>query len=532
MTRGPRERQASESVPPFFNRLSHILTPVENLTQATTINCYTTFERRPYGLLAIITPPYSPVVMSVTNPAASRLLCRSLAVRPAKASSHAAVASRAASRASTCHHQRQQQSHFHTSTSLAGRKRSPFPNVKYNPTLLDDPADKEGTLDGKTLMRKYEKKISPEYDDTDIESLKRNYTPEQLEAILLGEKFTPSQDLVVQGRVRTDPYRFRHLEDFSTIQPVVDKRPKSGRPVDPKARFMTPDEFGDDLLEHYREASGEQEKPFGVDVDQAYTMYEDMRSRMLNKEEGQELTEDELLKSVDKVLGPVSAQSLDVDKALRDIHLDKGPKKKVAELSEEEKAAARDEDLEFYKYMMERNSMTGFDGGDTALAPDLPDKVPGVAGLYKQQMSQEEEDLDPEGRYQDLRRQTGMSIKQIIDMYQRNTKILVSRYVSNQTRLGKIRSTSVLVVAGNNDGWLGMGEAKSVDGVIAEAKAKLLAIRNMRPIRRFENRTIYGNVVGKSGATVVELYTRPPGTDTLFLCQIRHHAFKFAAIGC
>lgn len=358
------------------------------------------------------------------------------------------------------------------------------------------------------------KTVSPEYDDTDIETLKKIYTPEQLEAILLGEKTTPSKDLAIQGRIRTDPYRFRHLEDFATIRPVVDKRPKSGRPVDPTARFMTPDEFGDDLLDHYREGSGEEEKPFGVDVEQALSMYEDMRSRLLNKPRGEDLTEGELLQSLDKVLGPVSPESVDVNKAIEDLKDTK--EQEEVELSEEEQAKARDEDLEFYKYMMERNSMTGFDGGDTALAPDLPDKVPGVAGLYKQQMSQEEEDLDPEGKFQELKRQTGMSIKKIIEIYSRQTKVLVVRYVSNQTRLGKIRSVYHLVVAGNNDGWIGLGEAKSVDHGVSEAKAKLLAIRNMRPIRRYENRTIYGNVEGKSGATVVQLFTRPPGTHLFF----------------
>lgn len=369
------------------------------------------------------------------------------------------------------------------------------------------------------VMRKFKQTISPEYDDTDIEVLQKKYTPEQLEALLAGEKAIPASDLVVQGRIRNDPYRFRYVEDFSTVRPVLDKRPKSGRPVDPTARFMTPDEFGDDLLDHYREASGEEDKPFGVDVEQALDLYEDMRSRMLNKESGEQLTEDDLFRSVDKVLGPVSPESVDVDKALQDVNKNE-VQKAESEMSEEEKAKARDEDLEFYKYMMERNSLTGFDGGDTTLAPDVPDKVPGVAGLYKQQMSPEEEDLDPEGRYQELRRQTGMSIKKIIQVYQMNTKCLVTRFVSNQTRLGKIRSTYFLAVAGNGDGWLGLGEAKSVDHGVAEAKAKLLAIRNMRPVRRYENRTIYGNVEGKSGATVVQLYTRPPGTFTSIPLQI------------
>lgn len=362
------------------------------------------------------------------------------------------------------------------------------------------------------VMKEFKRTISPEYDDTDIESLKKNYTPEQLEAIIAGERHIRSRDMVIQGRIRNDPYRFEYMDDFATVRPVVDKRPKSRRPVDPKARFMTPDEFGDDLLDHYREQSETPEHPFGVDARQALDLYEDMRGRMLNKQPGEELTEDELFRSVDKVLGPVTPESVDVATAIKEANNVEGFQGESTEMTEEEAAMEQDEDTEFYRYMTERNSMTGFDGGDTALAPDLPDKVPGVAGLYKQQMSQEDEDLDPEGKYQELSRQTGMSVKKIIELYTKNTKSLVTRWVSNQTRLGKIRSTSIIAAAGNGKGWLGLGVAKSVDPSIADAKAKLAAIRNMRPVRRYEQRTIYGNVEGKSGATVVQLFSRPPGT--------------------
>ncbi|KAG9981445.1 hypothetical protein KCU78_g21479, partial [Aureobasidium melanogenum] len=35
--------------------------------------------------------------------------------------------------------------------------------------------------------------------------------------------------------------------------------------------------------------------------------------------------------------------------------------------------------------------------------------------------------------------------------------------------------------------------------------------RNMKPIPRYENRTIFGEVEGKVGASVVQLSSRPPG---------------------
>src|ERR1700761_8639650 len=37
------------------------------------------------------------------------------------------------------------------------------------------------------------------------------------------------------------------------------------------------------------------------------------------------------------------------------------------------------------------------------------------------------------------------------------------------------------------------------------------AIRNMKPIPRYEERTIYGDVTAKVGAVVVQLSSRPPG---------------------
>lgn len=402
---------------------------------------------------------------------------------------------------------------MHTTQPLAGRKRSPFRNVKAEKMGLLDP-------DKPKVMERFKNTIAPDYDDTDIETLEKMYTPEQLEALTLGELAVPAEDLVIQGRLRNDPYRMRYYEDFSTVRPVVDKRVKSGKPVDTSARFMTPDEFGDDFMAYVRE-QGEKDGVSAdiVDIPQAYEMFEEMRSKMLSKTDGQELSTSDLADAMDRVLGPIEdPEAVEaVEEALKQqlSNPEKGDTsgEEVAKEAGEEVDPEQDNSLTSYKYVMERNSMTGFDGGDTTLAPDLPEKVPGVAGFYKQQMDDSDAALDPEGKYQELKRQTGLSIKEIVDLFTNDSKIIVRRYVSNQTRLGKIRSSYVLAIAGNKDGRLGMGEAKSVDGDTAMTKAKLAAIRNMQPIRRYENRTIYGNVEGKVGGTVVQLYARPPGTS-------------------
>lgn len=455
--------------------------------------------------------------MSVATPAASRLLCRSLAANSAKTSTRAV----AASRTHAPSHQQQHHHQFHTSAPLASRrKRSPFRNVKAEKMGLLDPERPE-------IMDRYKNQVSPDYDDTDVEALEKRYTPEQLEALTLGESVVPAEDLVLQGRMRNDPYRIRHIEDFAKVIPIVDKRVKTGTPVDTSGRWMTPDEFGDDFIKATEELDGnDAERPEHVDVREAYRLWQDMRAKAAGKAEGESLTGFDVADSMNRVMGPLvdgeDAKEIAAPEQKEELkdkiraHLKKLglDVKNVDEAEFEKLPPAMDMSMKPYKYLVERNSLTGFDGGDTALAPTLPDKVPGVAGLYKDQMDPTEAALDPEGQFQELKRQTGLSIMEILVLINKHTKVLVRRYVSNQTRLGKIRSTYVLAIAGNQDGWLGMGEAKSVESETATNKAKQAAIRNMRPIRRYENRTIYGNVEGKVGGTIVQLYTRPPGTSS------------------
>jgi small subunit ribosomal protein S5 len=87
----------------------------------------------------------------------------------------------------------------------------------------------------------------------------------------------------------------------------------------------------------------------------------------------------------------------------------------------------------------------------------------------------------------------------------------VNHAVVNQTRLGKVRKTYVLSIAGNGKGLLGIGEGKSEEPTEARTQSQYRAIRNMQPIPRYEQRTIYGDVKGKVGAVELQLMTRPPG---------------------
>jgi len=90
---------------------------------------------------------------------------------------------------------------------------------------------------------------------------------------------------------------------------------------------------------------------------------------------------------------------------------------------------------------------------------------------------------------------------------------LVFNFVSNQMRMGKVQSQFLLTVAGDGNGMLGYGQGKSIAGELERAteKAKTRVIKSMAPVYRYENRTVYGEVVGKFKSTTVTLRPRAPG---------------------
>ena len=100
---------------------------------------------------------------------------------------------------------------------------------------------------------------------------------------------------------------------------------------------------------------------------------------------------------------------------------------------------------------------------------------------------------------------TGFSQEEIRGL---RVKTVLMRIVTNQTRLGKIRSMYYLTIAGNRNGLLGIGEGKASEAPEARLQSHHRAIRSMKPILRYENRTIFGDVKGKVGATELELYAK------------------------
>ncbi|KAM7200940.1 Ribosomal protein S5, C-terminal domain containing protein [Rhypophila sp. PSN 637] len=414
--------------------------------------------------------------MSVARPAARSLFSRSgLAAVAVTAAAPTTTPTTTAAAPLPCRQ-------FHSSSKLEARRRPRFSNVR---------AVEMGLVNEEKIQNFTEQKFK-KYTPEEIKVLKTVYTPQQIEAIEAGEATIDPRDLTIQGRLRIDPYRLPYVDDFSHISPVIDKRPRREPPPDPNARFMNLDEFTEDLInwaDSFRtgEVTGNLKKL----KDFAPAEWQEKAEGVWPKEVRKKAHED--------FMDYVKAEAA----------------KKPAQAEEDGPT-----DADFLEYILERSSMTDNNRkSNSALAPGLPHKVPGVAGLYKHSVDPDDLGLDDTGVYQDLKRRTGMSVREILRL---NTKILVRRFVSNQTRMGKVRSASVLCIAGNRDGWLGLGIAKSTDSETAVIKSRLLAIQNMRPVRRYENRTIYGTVTAKVGASVVELRSRPPG----FGLRVSHRIFE------
>ncbi|EEY19137.1 37S ribosomal protein S5 [Verticillium alfalfae VaMs.102] len=319
-----------------------------------------------------------------------------------------------------------------------------------------------------------------------------------------GEPHRP-EDLTLQGQIRNDPYRFEYLEDFATVQPVIDAKPK--QPIVPReAEFLGKKEWVDKYIDTL--------------ADHAETKMQDT----IRQGRCAGTAQDESTSSRSRTMG--SGRALKPRRKANPNAVIPGEEwwDKIDETFYEELEAEFEKDASPLVETDRLKVWKAIDNevGSSALAPELG-KVEGVKGQYKDVEDPEDQGLDSSGQYGDVKKALNFKMKEVLSIL---TKKLVSRAVSNQTRLGKIRSYSVMVVAGNSNGRLGLGMAKSTDALIASTTARLLALRNMRPIRRYENRTIFGTVEKKISGTVVKLEARPPG----FGLRVSHRLFEMARL--
>ena len=262
------------------------------------------------------------------------------------------------------------------------------------------------------------------YTKEELNELRKTYTTAQMAVIEAAETAVDPKDLAEQARFRDDPFAITYNDDFSTIDPTLDKAVRAPEEnYDPTSRFKTLEEVTGDFADWVDKLP---EKPSG---------------------------------------------------------------------------------LEYHKFIENYRLMTGKEEAErhpvSYLAPSIPKGIPALTANV---VAEDEDEVHPAMRR--LMRQTGFTHEQILGF---RVKSLVTHRVVNQTRMGKIQSIYHLTIAGNQKGLLGIGEGKSSEGEDARQQAHHAAIRNLQPIPRYEMRTIYGDVKGKTGAVVVELMNRPPG---------------------
>ncbi|KAL1967935.1 hypothetical protein VTN77DRAFT_2352 [Rasamsonia byssochlamydoides] len=307
--------------------------------------------------------------------------------------------------------------------------------------------------DMKTLQE-IQKDLKPSdfkpYTEEEKARLSEVYSPEQIAAIEAGEAAIDPKDLAEQFAIRRDPMKFHYLDDFSTIEPVVDKHiraPESNS--DYNARLKDEDDFAEDFARFFAEM-------------------------------------------------PENATAADWVRFTENLRLTIGK-----EENERNPSSALVPDL--------------FQPGES-LSRDLP---PEGAPKEKEKQDKGQQSEEMTDALKRLLQSTGYTLDMIRSL---KLKTLVSHPVVNQTRLGKVRRQYCLSIAGNGNGLLGIGEAKSEEAGDAMTQSKYRAIRNMQPILRYENRTIYGDVEGKVGAVELKLMTRPPG----FGLRCQHLIFEMA----
>lgn len=297
-------------------------------------------------------------------------------------------------------------------------------------------------------------KLKPEdfeqYTEEEKAQLAQAYSAAQMEAVKAGEAAIDPKDLAEQFSPREDPMAFEYLDDFSVIEPGVDKHvraPKSNS--DYNMKLKSEDDFVEDFGRFFEEMPDD---ATGAD----FMRFADSLRLTHGKAESE--------------LDPHSVMVPDL-----------------------------------------------FGPGETIDEPRIEEQKTAAERGEKERSLGAEEMTDA---LKSLLLATGYTEREVRDL---RTKTLVSHSVVNQTRLGKIRRAYRLSIAGNGNGLLGIGEGKSDEAPDAKLQSQYRAIRNMQPVPRYENRTIFGDVTGKVGAVELKLMHRPPGMPYSLLT---HHGSR------
>lgn len=302
------------------------------------------------------------------------------------------------------------------------------------------------------------------------------YSPQQLRALEAAEETINPRDLAKRGRMREDPMRIEYKDDFSKILPLIDFPVRApDEDIDPGIRPLSHEETRARFTEWYEKLSRR--------------MVEDAQIKEGVDYEEQETLED-IRTGIEAGIYPGDGLT---------------PEQRMAKLrSWAQRREGIDDEAEFQRFAADPSNFFHSPRGllhsqSDSLSADIPRlEDPRIITAVESQEPARER----------LSMQTGLSNDEMRNL---NVKILVAHRVVNQTRMGKIQSQYYLAIAGDGKGMLGIGEGKSTEPAEGALKSRMMAIRNMRPIPRYEERTIYGEVEAKVGASIVKLSARPPG---------------------
>ncbi|KAH3906164.1 hypothetical protein HBH56_209370 [Parastagonospora nodorum] len=307
----------------------------------------------------------------------------------------------------------------------------------------------------------------PKYDTSATTLLEKKYSASQIAAIKAAESAIDTRDVITQGQRRSDPWRLPYEDDLAEVDPVTDKRIRLG-PDDVKGKF-------------YFRLANEMER------DEAIS----------------QIANENLAKMFPEGM-PEGELNADQEKQIQDAF-----EAAITQAALDPRATFTSKDPETLKILA--------DPRHNLVNPDLPRLENRMARQTRRSSNEEEEDP----RQKRLLQYLGWDKQKLRSI---RVKTLVTHGVTNQTRMGKIRSLYYLTIAGNQDGLLGVGEGKSVEPEEGRKQSIMSAIRNMRPVPRYENRTTFGDLERKVGATKVQLFARPPG----FGLRTQHLIFELA----
>ncbi|ODQ79677.1 hypothetical protein BABINDRAFT_180259 [Babjeviella inositovora NRRL Y-12698] len=121
---------------------------------------------------------------------------------------------------------------------------------------------------------------------------------------------------------------------------------------------------------------------------------------------------------------------------------------------------------------------------------------------------------------QGLAKLTGLSETYISKL---TVRPLLVKKVVNQTKKGKIQSMYAMVVVGDKNGMVGLGEGKSRENArVALKQAHWNAVKNMVHVPRYEDRTILGSIDHRFHAVKLFLRSAPSG----FGLKVNHNIFE------